>query len=185
MTEEEKAVSGEEMAAEADNTDGEEKDWAEEARKFQDLYLRCAAETENMRRRFFKEREEMSRFAGEAIIRGLLPALDNLGLALGYVRAEAPAEALNLAEGVRMTLKGLMDTLKENGLRPVSAERGRTFDPHVHEALGQQPETDLPPGSISQEVQAGYTLYERLIRPAKVLVAMVGPGAGPAETEGL
>jgi molecular chaperone GrpE len=171
MTEEEKISSGEEMEAEAEALAEEEKDWAEEARKFQDLYLRSAAETENMRRRFQKEREEMSRFAGEAIIRSVLPSLDNLGLALGYVRAEAPAEALNLAGGVRLTLKGLMDALRENGLRPVPAERGRTFDPNLHEAIGQRPEAELPPGAISEEVLAGYTLYERLIRPAKVLVA--------------
>jgi len=180
MTEEEKTSDGEEMetGAPAD----EEKDWAEEARKFQDLYLRCAAETENMRRRFQKEREEASRFAGETIIRSVLPALDNLGLALGYVRAGASAEALNLAEGVRLTLKGLMDALRENGLKPVPAERGRAFDPNLHEAIGQAPETELPAGVISQEIQAGYTLHERLIRPAKVVVSANAPGpeADPA-----
>ena len=176
MTEEEKIIQ--ETEAE------EEKDWAEEARKFQDLYLRSLAETENMRRRFQKEREEMSRFAGETIIRGVLPALDNLGLALGYIKAGAPTEALNLAEGVRLTLKGLMDTLKENGLRPVPAERGQTFDPNVHEAFGQEPVTDLSPGTISQEIQAGYTLYERLIRPAKVMVAMAEPGPPDRAEEG-
>jgi len=177
MTEEEKTNSEEEtgVTAETEAAAAEEKDWAEEARKFQDLYLRCAAETDNMRRRFQKEREEISRFAGETIIRSVLPSLDNLGLALGYVREGASAEALNLAEGVRLTLKGLMDVLKENGLRLVAAERGQPFDPNLHEAIGQQPETELPPGSISQEVQAGYALYERLIRPAKVLVATAAP----------
>lgn len=179
MTEEEKISSGEETETEAPESPAdpadEEKDWAEEARKFQDLYLRCAAETENMRRRFQKERDETSRFAGETIIRGVLPALDNLGLALGYVPAEAPAEALNLAEGVRLTLKGLMDVLRENGLRAVSAERGQIFDPNLHEAIGQEADTELPPGTISREVQAGYTLYERLIRPAKVFVATAAP----------
>ena len=173
MTEEEKISDGEETetAAPAD----EEKDWAEEARKFQDLYLRAAAETENMRRRFQKEREEISRLAGETVIRSVLPSLDNLGRALDYVRAGAPAEALNLAEGIRLTLKGLMDALKENGLRPVPAERGQAFDPNLHEAIGQEPETELPPGVISRETQAGYALYERLIRPAKVLVSASGP----------
>ena len=181
MTEEEKTSSEEEMEVSTsipDATEGE-KDWPEEARKFQDLYLRCAAEAENMRRRFQKEREEISRFAGETVIRSVLPSLDNLGLALGYVREGAPAEALNLAEGVRLTLKGLMDVLKENGLRPVPAERGQTFDPNLHEAIGQEPETELPPGAISREIQAGYALYERLIRPAKVLVATAAPETEP------
>ena len=174
MMTEEQTIAGEEPEAEAQAAAGEEtgdrKDWAGEARKFQDLYLRCAAETENMRRRFQKEREEQSRFASEKIIKGLLPVLDNLGLALSYVQAGAPPEALSLAEGVRLTLKGLADLLGENGLRAVPAERGLAFDPNLHEALGQAPEADIPAGSISREIQAGYTLHERLLRPAKVIV---------------
>ena len=173
-----------ESGAAAEETAGAEtageKDWAAEALKFQDLYLRCAAEAENTRRRFQKEREEQIRFAAERIVRGLLPVLDNLNLALGYVKEGAPPEALSLAEGVRMTLKGLTDFLGENGLKPVPAERGLVFDPNLHEALGQRPETDLPAGAISQEVQAGYTLYERLVRPAKVIVATADMAADAA-----
>ena len=176
MMTEEKTSPGEEpetnaAAAGEDAGAGEEQDWAGEARKFQDLYLRCAAETENMRRRFRKEQEEQSRFASERIVKGLLPVLDNLGLALSYVKDEAPPEALSLAEGVRLTLKGLLDLLGENGLRSVPAERGLAFDPNLHEALGQTPETDIPAGSISREIQAGYALHERLLRPAKVILA--------------
>lgn len=149
-----------------------EKNWAEEAQKFQDLYLRCAAETDNMRRRFQKEREDQARYAAERIVKGLLPVLDNLELALGYVKEDAPAEVSSLAEGVRMTLKGLLDVLADNGVQPVAAERGQLFDPNLHEALGQTPESDLPAGAISQQVQRGYNLYDRLVRPAKVLVAV-------------
>ncbi len=167
----EKLTSQVETAPEAAEEAAPEKNWAEEAQKFQDLYLRCAAETENMRRRFQREREEQVRFAAEKIVRGLLPALDNLELALGYVRADAPADVAGLAEGVRMTLKGLMNVLTENGVAPVPSERGQAFDPNLHEALGQIPERDLAPGAISQLVQRGYTLYDRLVRPAKVMVA--------------
>ncbi len=167
--EEEEIEGAEESAPEP------EKDWAEEARKFQDLYLRCAAETENMRRRFQKEREEQVRYAAEKIVRGLVPVLDNLILALGYVKADSPAEAHSLAEGVRMTVKGFQDVLAENGLKSVPAKRGQPFDPNVHEALGQTPENDIPPGSISQLIQRGYTLSDRLVRPAKVMVATAAP----------
>lgn len=148
-----------------------EKNWPEEAQKFQDLYLRCAAETENMRRRFQKERDDQARYAAERIVKGLLPVMDNLFLALSYVRPDAPSEVKSLAEGVGMTLKGLQDVLAENGVKPVPAERGEVFDPNLHEALGQTAETDLPPGAISQMVQRGYTLHDRLVRPAKVMVA--------------
>ncbi|UQZ90485.1 nucleotide exchange factor GrpE [Deltaproteobacteria bacterium Smac51] len=148
-----------------------EKNWAEEAHKFQDLYLRCAAETENMRRRFQKEKEEQARYAGEKIVKGMIPVLDNLILALSYVKADSPAEAQSLAEGVRMTVKGFQDVLSDNGLKSVPSKRGQVFDPNLHEALGQIPETEIPPGTISQLIQRGYTLSDRLIRPAKVMVA--------------
>ncbi len=152
-----------------------EKNWAEEAKKFQDLYLRSVAETDNMRKRFQKEREEQARFASEKIVRGLIPVLDNLILALGYVKPESPAEAQSLAEGVRMTVKGFQDVLSENGLKSVSAKRGQPFDPNVHEAVGQSPENDIPPGAISQLIQRGYTLSDRLLRPATVIVAKAAP----------
>ena len=170
----ERLHSAEEMEPEDGSEAPAERNWAEEAQKFQDLYLRCAAETENMRRRFQKERDEQSRYASERIVKGLLPVLDNLYLALDYVKQDATTEVQSLAEGVRMTLKGFQDVLQDNGVKPVPAERGQVFDPNLHEALGQTPENDLPPGAISQLVQRGYTLYDRLVRPAKVLVAVAG-----------
>lgn len=153
---------------------GAEKNWAEEAKKYHDMYLRGAAEMENMRRRFQKEREEQARYAGERIVKGLLPVMDNLEMALSYVKADAPSEVQSLAEGVRLTLKGLKDLLTENGVKIVEAERGQVFDPNVHEALGQLPETEIAPGTICQPVQRGYTLNDRLVRPAKVMVAVAG-----------
>ena len=151
--------------------ESEEKDWAQEAQKFQDLYLRTAAEMENMRRRMQKEKEEQARYAADCIIRGLLPVLDNLGLALSYVKPDAPSEAKALAEGVSMTLKGFLDVLTDNGLCAVEACRGGCFDPNIHDAIGYAPDAELEPGLISQEVQKGYILNQRLIRPAKVLIS--------------
>lgn len=168
----EKILTAEEMEPAGGENSPAEKNWAEEAQKFQDLYLRCAAEAENMRRRFQKERDEQARYASERIVKGLLPVLDNLELALGYLKDEAPAEVTGLAEGVRMTLKGFLDVLTDNGVKPIPAERGQAFDPNLHEALGQTPESDLPPGAISLQVQRGYTLSDRLVRPAKVMVAV-------------
>ena len=165
-------LTAEEMETEITAEAEPEKNWAEEAQKFQDLYLRCAAETENMRRRFQKEREEQVRYASERIVKGLLPVLDNLRLALSYVNGDSSAEVLSLAEGVRMTLKGFEGVLSDNGLKSVSADRGQVFDPNYHEAMGQVPEEDIPPGTISQEIQRGYTLHDRLVRPAKVMVAV-------------
>lgn len=174
MFDEERQTSVPETELEAPEAEVEceEKNWAEEASKYQDLYLRGAAEMENMRRRFQKDKEEQARFAGERIVRGLLPVMDNLEMALSYVKEDAPAEVQCLAEGVRLTLKGLQDVLADNGVKPVEAGRGQVFDPNIHEALGQSPDGEVAPGSVSQIVQRGYTLNDRLIRPAKVMVAV-------------
>jgi molecular chaperone GrpE len=144
-------------------------DWEAEARKYHDLYLRALAETENVRRRGRKEREESSLYAAESILKSLVPVLDNLNLALNYVDESVPA-AQSLAEGVRMTLKLFVDILAERGLKEVEAERGQPFDPNVHEALGQEPDPELPDLTVSREVAKGYALGDRLVRPAKVMV---------------
>ncbi|MDR0550101.1 MAG: nucleotide exchange factor GrpE [Deltaproteobacteria bacterium] len=144
-------------------------DWEEEARKYHDLYLRALAETENIRRRAKKETEESYRYAAESLLKGLVPVLDNLHLALNYVDESVPA-AKSLAEGVRLTLKIFVDFLAERGLKEVTANRGQNFDPNIHEALGQEPDPELPDLAISREVAKGYALGERLLRPAKVMV---------------
>ena len=174
MTDEEKIIP----TAEAVNMEGWEEEptqevetnWAEEAQKFQDLYLRNAAETENMRRRFQKEREEQIRFAGERVIKSLLPVMDNLALALSYVKDDAPSEVKNLAQGVGLTLKGFMDAMAENGVQLVVVERGQTFDPNIHEALGCVKDPELTAGVVGVQVQPGYTLFGRLLRPATVML---------------
>jgi molecular chaperone GrpE len=144
-------------------------DWEAESRKYQDLYLRALADMENFRRRVAKEKEELSRYATGSLLKSLVPVLDNLNLALNYVDESAPA-VKSLAEGVRMTLKGFMDILAERGLKEVESGRGRPFDPNIHEALGQEPDPELPDLTISREVAKGYSLADRLIRPAKVMV---------------
>jgi molecular chaperone GrpE len=72
-------------------------------------------------------------------------------------------------------VKGFQDVLSDHGLKSVPAKRGQPFDPNVHEAMGQVPETEIPAGAISQLIQRGYTLSDRLVRPAKVMVAMAAP----------
>lgn len=170
MTDEEKIIPEEEMALKTEK-EVLETNWPGEAQRFQDLYMRNAAETENMRRRFQKEREEQARFAAEQIVKGLLPVLDNLELALSYVKADASAEVKSLAEGVGMTLKGFIDVLADNGVKPVVAERGQDFDPNVHEALGRLKDPELPDGVISMQIQPGYILHGRLLRPSKVMLS--------------
>jgi molecular chaperone GrpE len=144
-------------------------DWEAEAKRLQDLYLRTMAEAENTRRRNQKEREETARFASEGVMRDLLPFLDNLNLALEYADKNNPA-VKSLAEGVAMTLKGCLDKLADWGLREVEVAAGQPFDPNFQEAIGQTPEPSLPDKSVGRLVAKGYTLHNRLLRPAKVLV---------------
>jgi molecular chaperone GrpE len=158
--------SGDDMAEEVETGPP---DWQAEAKKFHDLYLRALAETENIRRRARKDQEETCRYAAEGLLRGLVPVLDNLHLALSYADPSIPA-VKSLAEGVQMTLKGFIDFLGEHGFKEVEAGRGQPFDPNVHEALGQEPDPDLPDLTIAREVAKGYILGTRLLRPAKVMV---------------
>jgi molecular chaperone GrpE len=140
-----------------------------EAAKYKDLYLRSLAEMENVRRRCQKEKEETCRYAAEKILKGMVPVLDNLHLALSYADL-SDAKVRTLAEGIQMTLKSFLDLLKTEGFREVEAARGQAFDPNVHEAMGSEPDPQLADMTVSREAAKGYILGDRLLRPAKVLV---------------
>ncbi|MDR1678143.1 MAG: nucleotide exchange factor GrpE [Deltaproteobacteria bacterium] len=153
-----------------DGASGGFTDWEAEAKHFQDLYLRALAEQENAKRRFQKDKEENARYASERVIRDLVPVLDNLNLALSYADLSQPAVKV-LAEGVSMTLKGCLDMLADWGLKEVLVERGQPFDPNFHEAIGQDLDPELQDNAVIKQVSKGYTLHNRLLRPAKVIVA--------------
>jgi molecular chaperone GrpE len=161
-------VEGSEVVSEQPAPDAP-KDWEAEAGRYQDLYLRSVAELDNARRRFQKEREENAKYASESVIKDILPAVNNLDLALSYASPDDPA-VKNLAEGVGMTLRGLMDRLGARGLEEIPAERGMPFDPNFHEPLAQVPDPELPDMAISQRVRRGYTLHKRVVQAAQVMV---------------
>jgi molecular chaperone GrpE len=130
-----------------------------------DRYLRLAAEFDNYRKRMVREQLEMSKRAAERLVTDLLPVLDDLERAL--VAAEEHEEA-KLEEGVRLVHRALADTLRREGLAEI--ETNGRFDPHVHEALLAQP-SDAEEGSVIQVIQKGYRLGDRVVRPARVVVA--------------
>jgi molecular chaperone GrpE len=146
----------------------------EEAAKNFDLYLRSRAEIENIKKRFQREKEDLSKFANEVLIKQLLPVIDNLEKALEHAQGKDALDALK--EGVRLTLKGLKDVLIKEGLEEVKAE-GAPFDPNYHEALMQKEDDSVPAGTVLQACQTGYLLNERLVRPALVVVSK-GKDAG-------
>ena len=134
----------------------------------QERVLRTAADAENFKKRLQREKEEQTRYANESLIRELLTVIDNLERALEHSGSESDQEGL--VEGLNMTLKSFLDTLTRFGCTQVEAE-GKPFDPNFHEAVSQEESADHEPNTVLNELQKGYMLKERLLRPAMVLVS--------------
>ena len=149
----------------------EESGDAERVAALEDRLLRLAADFDNYKKRTAREREETVVYANERLVKELLPILDDLERAL--VAASEHEEA-RLEEGVRLVYRELFGLLERNGVREIDAEGA--FDPHVHEALLVQP-SEADEGSVIDVVQKGYTLGDRVVRPARVVVA--GPPPAP------
>src|SRR5258708_23674492 len=130
-----------------------------------DRLLRLAADFENYKKRAAREREEYVTFANERLVKELLPVLDDLERAL---QAATEHEEAKLEEGVELVHRSLASLLARNGVKEISTE-GK-FDPHVHEALLSQP-SDAEQGSVIDVVQKGYTIGDRVVRPARVIVS--------------
>lgn len=138
-----------------------------EAAEFFDKWLRLRAEFENFKKRVQKEKADLLKFGNESLLRALLPVLDNLTRALDHGK-EAGGDP-SLVEGVELIHKQFINILERFGVKPISAV-GELFDPEKHEAVAQE-ESDLEPNKIMGEVEKGYFYHERLLRPAKVIVA--------------
>lgn len=145
----------------------------EKVHKNYDLYLRSQADMENIKKRNKKEREDWVKYANETLIKEILPVMDNLEKAISHSHNENSLDALR--EGVELTLKGLRDTLVKAGMEQVKAE-GEAFDPCFHEAVSEQEDRSVEAGMILHELQKGYILNQRLIRPAMVVVSKGKPG---------
>ena len=131
-------------------------------------FLRAQAELENYRKRLRRESEEERKYAVQPIIRDFLPALDNLRRAADAARNNL--QATDLVRGIDMVLQQLDAALGAHGARPIESV-GKPFDPHLHEAVQQFPSADHPPMTVLQELERGYTVHDRVIRPSKVIVS--------------
>jgi molecular chaperone GrpE len=130
-----------------------------------DRLQRLAAEFDNFRKRSAREQAALSERANERLVKELLPVLDDLGRAL---EAAADHEEAKLEEGVRLVHRALSEVLTKEGLAEI--ETDGKFDPHVHEALLSQP-SDEEEGTVIEVVQKGYRLADRVLRPARVVIA--------------
>lgn len=137
-----------------------------------DRYLRTAAELENFRKRAARDLENARKFAIERFATELLAVKDSLEL--GLAAAEESADVESLIEGTRSTLKQLAATLERFGVAEVNPE-GEPFDPTLHEAMTTQPSAGVEPDTVLTVYQKGYTLNGRLLRAARVVVAVAPP----------
>jgi molecular chaperone GrpE len=139
-----------------------------EAEQLRDRWMRAVADLENFRKRSSKEREDFLKFACESLIRDLLPILDNLQRAIAH--GGDPNGHANLLEGIQMVERQFNGVLERLGVVPIQS-LNREFDPSRHEAMLQVESGGHKPNTIVQELEKGYLLHDRLLRPAKVAVS--------------
>jgi len=135
-----------------------------------DKYLRTVADLDNYRKRVAREKEELARFTSERVVSALLPALDNLERAIESAQAHG-AENSSLLEGLTQVYNQFRRTLVEFGLQEIIAGAGQAFDPNLHEAVSQVDSAAHAEGHVIEQLQRGYKLADRLLRPARVVVS--------------
>ena len=143
-----------------------------------DKLLRLAAEMENLRKRNERELGDTRTYAITGFARDMLSATDSLSRALMMLPAEARETAdgalKSLIDGIELTEREMQRLLAKHGVKPIEAE-GEKFDPHKHQAMFEVPDPTRPEGTVVQVVQAGFSIGERVLRPAMVGVAKGGP----------
>lgn len=154
-----------------------------EVAALKDQALRYAADAENTKRRAEREMNDARAYAIQKFARDLLGVADNLGRATAMSpRDSQDAAVTNFIIGVEMTEKELQAAFERNGLKKIDPAKGEKFDPHLHQAVMEQPSGEVAAGGVLQVLQAGYELMGRLVRPAMVAVAAKGStGAVPSE----
>ncbi|RYC09920.1 nucleotide exchange factor GrpE [Ciceribacter ferrooxidans] len=149
--------------------------------ELRDRFLRLAAEMDNLRRRTERDVKDAKAYAVTGFARDMLAVSDNLRRALEAVSEEARASAdaglSALIEGVEMTERGMLSTLERHGVRKIEPQ-GQKFDPNFHQAMFEIPNPDVANNTVVQVVQAGFTIGDRVLRPA-----MVGVAKGGQKTE--
>jgi molecular chaperone GrpE len=145
----------------------------DEIQQLNDRLLRLQAEMENVRKRAAREVDDARRFAAAPLMQDLMSVVDNVQRAVAA--AKDATDVKSLVDGFQLVAAQLQDVLANHACTKIEA-LGQPFDPHLHEAIGQQPSPTEPPGTVLMVVQDGYQLRERVLRPTRVIIA-----APPAE----
>jgi len=141
----------------------------EEAQKNYDLYLRTNADVKNTMTRLKKDKEEHTKYANASLIKAILPSIDNFYRMIEYSKKDQNLPQ-SFVQGIELVLNNLLSSLKKQGLEEVKSVGG-PFNPEFHEAISMQPSEETPKGHVLQELQKGYTLNGRLLRPSSVIVS--------------
>ena len=135
-----------------------------------DLFLRARAEADNMRRRALLDVENAHKYGIEKLAREILAVVDSLDHGLNAANTIDSKESSGLKEGIQLTYRMLLDILDKFGIKQVDPV-GENFDPMQHEALSTQINNEIEPNKVLSVVQKGFTLFDRLLRPARVIVS--------------
>lgn len=183
----ERKGAGSAQAESDDSSDQSDQEVAKLRREIADLRdrsMRTLADFDNFRKRALKDREEAHHFGHQALVKDLLPSVDNLERAVEHARQATGGEAASaLLEGVELVLRELQAVLAKHGVQAIDA-LGQPFDPSLHEAMAQVPDATRPPNTVVEVYQRGYQLRGRLLRPARVVVSRAAEGSGATGRQG-
>lgn len=149
----------------------------QERDRYLEMLQRTQADFENYRKRMQREIESQRRYAVLPLARDVLAVLDNMQRAVAA--AEQTNDAQTLIQGVTMVARQLDEVLERHGIHPIEA-LGQVLDPNLHEAVGARPSEEHPPHAVVEELERGYQLHDRVVRPSKVIVAQAPEGGDEA-----
>ncbi|MEK6262834.1 MAG: nucleotide exchange factor GrpE [Planctomycetota bacterium] len=179
MSSKTKTTTAEVASANADNNDETAPTLEEQLQtalaerdQFKDKWTRALADHDNYRRRVQREMDEDRKYAALPLLKTLLPAFDGLDRAV-FAAAQSK-NADELIGGVQLTLKQLETALNGFGAKSIAAQ-GQPFDPNQHEAISQLPSAEHPPMTVLHDIERGYMLHDRVVRPSKVIVSVAPP----------
>ncbi len=170
------SIDNEGEALESSEVESEEKEKTldelkEENKDLSDKMMRALAETENIRKKFFKEKRDAEIYGGTKLARDLLSVLDNLSRALDSIDDEMKEKQNAFLEGIELTKKELLNTFSNHEINELAPEEGEKFNPKFHQAMFEGPHPNIEKGNIIQVMANGFTIGERLLRAAQVGVS--------------
>lgn len=173
-----------EQAAAPEALESEQPNFEAEIASLKDKFMRAVAESENIRKRASKDVEDANKYAVTSFARDLVSVAENLAMASSSIAPAARAEnplLKTLGDGVDMTMQELLKTFERHGIRRIDP-KGEKFDHRYHQAVSQVMDANQPPGTVAQVLQAGYTIHDRLLKPAMVVVTTEPEAPTPVDT---